>query len=140
MDVVNRYEDRTVWGQGKELEAKFGSTQVFLRARPPGHGLQVPQSVHRILSAAGIRDASASLKGSTHPINVMKAVISLLHGGVSDTLDSECRVAEIQANPPGFGTGRGGHGKRDNKGHSMRSKEDIERQRGRYGVDIGLRV
>jgi hypothetical protein len=49
----------------------------------PGHGLQVPHSVHRILSACGIKDASADINGSTHVVNVMKAVIQLLHGGVS---------------------------------------------------------
>jgi small subunit ribosomal protein S5 len=48
--------------------------------------------------------------------------------------------ADSQANPPGFGDGTGGHGKRENKGSAMRSKEEIERARGRYGVDIGLRV
>ena len=52
----------------------------------PGHGLQVPVSVHRVLSACGIRDASASIYGSTHKINVVKAVIQLLHGGVSRTV------------------------------------------------------
>ena len=45
-----------------------------------------------------------------------------------------------QANPPGFGNGAGGHGRRENKGSGMRSKDEIERSRGRYGVDIGLRV
>lgn len=36
MDYVNRYEDRTLWGQGAELRTKFVRTQVDLRARPPG--------------------------------------------------------------------------------------------------------
>ena len=36
MDAVDKYEDRTVWGQGQDLTAKFGSTRVTLRARPPG--------------------------------------------------------------------------------------------------------
>lgn len=36
MDTVDRYEGRTLWGQGKELETKFASTKVSLRARPPG--------------------------------------------------------------------------------------------------------
>lgn len=83
MDAVDRYEGRTLWGQGKELQTKFASTKVSLRARPPGFGLQVPHSVHRVLSACGIKDASADINGSTHKVNVMKAVIQLLHGGVS---------------------------------------------------------
>jgi len=48
--------------------------------------LQVPHSVHRILSACGIKDASADINGSTHVVNVMKAVIQLLHGGVSSLI------------------------------------------------------
>ena len=83
MDAVNRYEDRTLWGQGRELVTKFGSAKVSLRARPPGHGLMVPHSVHRVLTCCGIRDASAQVDGSTDAIMVMKAVIQLLHGGVS---------------------------------------------------------
>ena len=39
MDTVDRYEGRTLWGQGKELETKFASTKVSLRARPPGEWL-----------------------------------------------------------------------------------------------------
>ena len=43
----------------------------------------MPHSVHRVLSICGIRDASASIRGSTHLVNVTKCVIQMLHGGVS---------------------------------------------------------
>lgn len=46
--------------------------------------------------------------------------------------------AHVQANPPGFGDGAGGQAKRDNKGSAMRSRDEIQRSRGRYGVDVGL--
>ena len=46
--------------------------------------------------------------------------------------------ADAQANPPGFGDGAGGQAKRDNKGSAMRSLDEIQRSRGRYGVDVGL--
>ncbi|ORY28808.1 hypothetical protein BCR39DRAFT_533980 [Naematelia encephala] len=83
MDYVNKYEGRTLWGQGKELERKFGATIVKMRARPAGHGLAVPDTIHRILTACGVRDCSAAIYGSTEKTNVMKCVLSILHGGVS---------------------------------------------------------
>lgn len=36
MDYVERYEKRTVWGTGKDLEGKFGATRVTMRGRPAG--------------------------------------------------------------------------------------------------------
>lgn len=36
MDYVNRYEERTLWGEGKDLRGKWGAAKVHLRARPPG--------------------------------------------------------------------------------------------------------
>lgn len=36
MDYVNKYENRTVWGQGREVSSTFGATKVLLRARPAG--------------------------------------------------------------------------------------------------------
>ena len=42
MDYVNKYENRTLWGQGNELTRKFGSSLVKMRARPPGEYLDCP--------------------------------------------------------------------------------------------------
>ncbi|CAD6567178.1 MAG: 28S ribosomal protein S5, mitochondrial [Tremellales sp. Tagirdzhanova-0007] len=125
MDYVNKYENRTVWGQGNELSRKYGSSLVKMRARPPGFGLMAPASLHQVLTACGIRDISATIEGSREKITVIKAALQMLHGGT---------------NPPFFGNGIGSSGRRDNKGSGMRSKEEIERERGRYGVDIGRRV
>ena len=36
MDRVTRYEDRTLWGEGRDLTSKWGATTVVLRARPAG--------------------------------------------------------------------------------------------------------
>jgi ribosomal protein S5 len=36
MDHVNKFEGRTLWGVGKDLKAKWGSTTVILRGRPAG--------------------------------------------------------------------------------------------------------
>ncbi|WVR08837.1 hypothetical protein IAU60_005895 [Kwoniella sp. DSM 27419] len=126
MDYVNRYEDRTLWGEGKDLQGKWGAAKVHLRARPPGFGLMVPPMIHRIFTACGIKDASAMILGSRNRPDVLKATIQVLHGG---------------GNPSGFGTGIAGKkGPRENKGHGMRSKDEIERERGRYGVDVGRRM
>lgn len=36
MDYVNKYEGRTLWGEGRDLVAKWGATKVIMRARPAG--------------------------------------------------------------------------------------------------------
>jgi hypothetical protein len=36
MDYVNRYEGRTLWSTGQDMQFKWGSTTVTLRARPAG--------------------------------------------------------------------------------------------------------
>lgn len=101
MDYVNRFENRTLWGQGADLTCKFSSTQVTMRARPPGFGLQVPHVLHRLFSAAGIRDASATIEGSRNPVTVMKAALQILHGGVS--LLPCYLFANVKVQPCGYG-------------------------------------
>lgn len=43
----------------------------------------VPPVIHRVLTAAGIKDCSATIEGSRNPMQVLKATIQLLHSGVS---------------------------------------------------------
>ena len=50
-----------------------------------GFGLAVPPTIHRILTACGIKDCSATIRGSRNPMQVVKATIGILHGGVSRT-------------------------------------------------------
>jgi hypothetical protein len=83
MDYVTRYENRTLWGEGKDLTNKWGATKVLMRARPPGHGLMVPSALHRVFTACGIRDASATIEGSRNSVEVVKCAMQMLHGGVS---------------------------------------------------------
>ncbi|TXT13697.1 hypothetical protein VHUM_01064 [Vanrija humicola] len=124
MDYVPKFENRTLWGQGKDLEYKWRSTKVIMRARPPGFGLQVPHVLHNLFTACGIRDASATIEGSRNPSQVLHAAIQILHGG---------------ANPPGFGSGNGHKGRREDKGAGMRTLPEIQRQRGRWATDISHR-
>lgn len=85
----------------------------------------VPPAIHRVLTACGIKDCSATIEGSRNPVQVVKCVMQILHGG---------------ANPPGLGSGLGTKGRREEKGQGMRGKAEIERERGRFGIDIGRRV
>ncbi|CAK9779959.1 hypothetical protein CC85DRAFT_158755 [Cutaneotrichosporon oleaginosum] len=120
MDAVPRFENRTLYGQGADLRVKWRATTVIMRARPPGFGLQVPHVLHRIFSACGIRDASAQILGSTNKTQVVKAALQIIHGG---------------ALPPGSGTGKS-KARRENKGAGMRTLRELERMRGRYGIDM----
>ena len=43
----------------------------------------VPPALHRVFTACGIRDASATIEGSRNQVEVVKCAIQMLHGGVS---------------------------------------------------------
>lgn len=82
----------------------------------PGFGLRVPPAVHAIARSSGITDLSASITGSTNPINVCKAVLSALLSG---------------AGPTGMGNGLGGSARRQDLGEGAKTLEDLEIERGR---------
>lgn len=52
MDRVDRFENRTLWGQ---LEGKFGATHIIMRARPSGHGLACNPYIHQVCGQDVIR-------------------------------------------------------------------------------------
>ncbi|KAJ1311674.1 hypothetical protein OPQ81_010148 [Rhizoctonia solani] len=113
MDRVDRFENRTLWGQ---LEGKFGATHIIMRSRPSGHGLACNPYIHQVCKAAGIADISAKVHGSRNGMQIVKATIRMLHGGHA---------------PTGMGDGVGGKGKREEAGVGMRGRDAIERERGR---------
>ena len=118
MDYIDRFEQRTIW---TDMETKFGATKLVLRPRPVGFGLRCAPVLHQVLKAAGIKDISAKIWGSRNPIVVMQAVLRMLQGGHS---------------PLAMGDGLGGKGRKLNKGIGMRSKADVERERGRRLVSL----
>jgi small subunit ribosomal protein S5 len=118
MDWVERFEKRTIW---TDIETKLGATRVILRPRPVGFGLRCNPNIHQVLKAAGIKDISAKVWGSRNPMNVIKAV---------------CRVLQAGHAPFYMGDGVGGGGRKLNKGSGLRSKFDVERERGRKLVDL----
>ncbi|KAF7426167.1 28S ribosomal protein S5, mitochondrial [Pleurotus ostreatus] len=118
MDWVERFEKRTVW---TEMETKLGATRVILRPRPVGFGLRCNPNLHQVLKAAGIKDVSAKVWGSRNPVNVIKAAFRMLQAGNA---------------PLAMGDGVGGKGRKLNKGSGARSKDEVERERGRRLVSL----
>ena len=117
MDYVERFEKRTIW---TDMSIKFGSTRILMRPRPVGFGLHCNPNIHQVLKAAGIKDVSAKVWGSRNPIQVIKATCMLIQSGNA---------------PLSMGDGIGGKGRRLDSGIGMRSKESVERDRGRKLVD-----
>ncbi|KAL4071403.1 hypothetical protein V8B97DRAFT_465141 [Scleroderma yunnanense] len=118
LDYVERFENRTLW---TDVEAKFGATRIILRPRPVGFGLHCNPNVHQVLKAAGIKDASAKVWGSRNPLSVIKTLFRMLHAGNA---------------PLAMGDGIGGGARRLDKGSGLRSKDAVERDRGRKLVDL----
>ncbi|CAO1614578.1 unnamed protein product [Parajaminaea phylloscopi] len=113
MDTVDRFENRTIQ---RSMTGEWGATKVHLRPRPPGFGLRVPPAVHAVARSVGILDLSASITGSTNPLNVCRAMLSVLWGG---------------ANPTGMGDGLGASARRRDLGEGMKTIEQLEVERGR---------
>ncbi|KAH7923442.1 ribosomal protein S5 domain 2-like protein [Leucogyrophana mollusca] len=118
MDYVERFEKRTLW---TEMDSKLGATRIILRPRPVGFGLHCNPNVHQVLKAAGIKDASAKVWGSRNPLSVIKALFRMLQAGNA---------------PLAMGDGIGGRARRLDKGSGLRSKDAVERERGRKLVDL----
>ncbi|ORZ31163.1 ribosomal protein S5, C-terminal domain-domain-containing protein [Catenaria anguillulae PL171] len=75
MIAVDRYDERTVL---HDLDCKFKSTHIVMRAAPPGFGIRTNPNVHEVCRCAGISDLSAKVMGSRNPINVVKATFLAL--------------------------------------------------------------
>lgn len=106
-----------------QVEAKWGASRVVMRPRPAGFGLRVPPVIHAVCRSVGITDLSASIYGSTNPVNVVKAALQILWGGAA---------------PLGMGDGVGGQMRRKDKGRGMRGRIDIERSRGRRIAEVNM--
>ena len=121
MDYVDRFEGRTIW---TEMHGKLGATRIILRPRPVGFGLHCNPNIHRICTAAGIKDISAKVWGSRNPINVIKLTFRMLQSGAA---------------PHAMGDGIGGSGHKLDKGQGVRGKQELQRERGRKIRDLVVR-
>lgn len=75
MEYVERYQDRTIYG---EFDFKFHAVQLKLRSRPAGFGLRANHFIYEICRCAGITDISAKVWGSRTGMNVVKAMFEAL--------------------------------------------------------------
>ncbi|KAL7338325.1 WD repeat-containing protein 2 [Rhodotorula toruloides] len=119
MDYVERYEERTVWGN---MNSNFGTCKIEMRSRPPGFGLRVNPHIHQVAKAAGITDLSAKVYGSRNPVRVIKLACAMLHGGT---------------NPVDMGGFMFAAGQRRNKKvNGMMTAEEVGKARGRKAIDV----
>ncbi|KAI8060419.1 ribosomal protein S5, C-terminal domain-containing protein [Gilbertella persicaria] len=72
---IDRYDNRTL---ATDITHKFHATTLELRSRPPGFGIRTNHYVHEICRCIGLQDISAKVRGSTTPMNVIKATFEAL--------------------------------------------------------------
>ena len=57
------------------VESKFGGALIFLKPAAPGTGVIAAGGVRAVLEAAGVHDILTKSKGSSNPLNVVRATL-----------------------------------------------------------------
>ena len=57
------------------VESKYGGSVIFMRPAAPGTGVIAAGGVRAVLEAAGIHDILTKSKGSSNPLNVVRATM-----------------------------------------------------------------
>lgn len=71
----NRWQDRTLF---HDDFAKYKAVKLYVRPAPPNSGRRCHPTIAEMCRCVGIKDISAKVHGSTHPMNVMKAFLKIL--------------------------------------------------------------
>lgn len=61
-----------------EVTASFGASEVLIKPAPPGTGVIAGGSVRAVVELAGVKDVVTKARGSTNPINTVKAAFNAI--------------------------------------------------------------
>ncbi len=61
-----------------EVEGRFASARVHIRPARPGTGVTAGGAVRMVFEAAGVRNVLSKARGSTNPLNLLKATFDAI--------------------------------------------------------------
>ena len=92
---VERYENRTVY---HDFFTQFGSTRIFVKQQPPGHGVVAHRVIQAICQMVGIKDLYAKVEGSQKNVqHITKAfMLGLLRQKTHQALADEKKLHLVE--------------------------------------------
>ena len=75
----------------------YGNTRIFVRAKPPGHGIVAHRIIKSMCELIGIKDLHAQIEGSLNPLHVAKAFfLGLLRQRTHQALANEKKLHLVE--------------------------------------------